>query len=244
MRDVIKILNNVINNNDYVIDIDSVEKLNDTQFKLIIDSCDLSKNNTLWLRECLILTIDDNKYKVVELGEEDDDVYFILEKMKSSTPDLENVTEIVLNKPTFIHGTVPASNIEISQDCIDMPIIYLYEIFENNKQSLESNLDTIAFNLRLFFLSDYDDEWLTTDHYNNVIYQMQNLMFLFVENLKKDSYIDDDYILRNAYKYYNRSKLGSFKGNKGNEKGLFDRKLSGVELVINLPIKKVNNCKC
>lgn len=242
MMDIIKILKDVIENSEYRVYLDSIEKLNDTDFKLIIDSCDLDKNNTLWIRECLIITINNRKYKVIEFLEDD---YFVLQKMTSSTADIDtNLEFITLDTPSFFHGTVPASNIEISRDCITMPLVYFYEIFETRKQNRENVLDKIVFNARLFFLNDYEDEWLTDDHYNNVIYQMQKFMFLFIENLKANKYIDEEYIDVNGYTYKNRAKLGSFKGSKGNEKGLFDRKLSGVELTINLPIKRIKECNC
>ena len=101
-----------------------------------------------------------------------------------------------------------------------MPLVYFFEIFETRKQNRENVLDKIVFNARLFFLNDYEDEWLTSEHYNNVIYQMQKFMFVFIENLKANKYIDEEYIDVSGYTYKNRAKLGTFKGTKGNEKGL------------------------
>lgn len=236
MKDLINILKEVINTIDYSINIKSVEVLDTKTFKLNL----YCNTNILWIRECLIININNSKYKVKEYNEQ----YIILEKYNNKSIDIDlQLNKITLNKPTFVHGTIPASDVIIQQDCIDMPLIYLFEIYQIKKNSMLNPIEYVAQNLSLFFLSDYEDEWITSDHYNNNISQMSYLMELFLDKLKSHLLVDEEYILNNGYTIKNRVKLGTFNNNKGNEKGLFNRKLSGIELIINIPFNR-NNCNC
>ena len=68
---------------------------------------------------------------------------------------------------------------------------------------------------------------------------MNNLVDFFIKGLKKNKAIEDEYILKTGYKTINRDKIGK----TNNKKLQFDRFLSGVELIMNIPIKRIN-CKC
>ena len=101
--------------------------------------------------------------------------------------------------------------------------------------------------MKIFFLDVYSDEELTTsEHYKEVIQPMRNWSDQFIYNLKKNvEFIDSDYIERNKYKRINRVKAGTYTGKNGNIKAMFSSfDLSGVEIIIDIPVKKSLNCEC
>lgn len=260
MNTVLNILKDVIDNAEYKIKISSVVTLDAPQYELFVSSC----TNILWLRECLIIQIEGLEsdyldYKIVSIA--DDKLSFIVEGHTFSIPNsrigqtiigqaiasevLEvDVPEIqvVLDKPTFVHGTVQSSNIIIRQDCINLPIVYFYEMFESRKMPMDNPIDYIVNNARLFFVTDCENSnWVTTDFYKHTIEPMNNLLDFILKELSKDTRIEAEYILKTGYKTINREKIG--KTGNSNKNVTFDRMLSGVECVINLPIKKID-CKC
>jgi hypothetical protein len=233
MNNIINILKEVVDNGVYIVKFSSVIGINPTQNKLIIPACE----NLLWIRPCLVVKINGLDYKVISVAEDNSSI--VVQGIQQAYID-PSLTDITLNKPTFVHGTVESSNIVISQDCIDMPIIYFYEMFESRKMPQDSVIEYIVNNARLFFVVDYDEEnWLTPEFYENAINPMNNLVDFFIKGLKKNKAIEDEYILKTGYKTINRDKIGK----TNNKKLQFDRFLSGVELIMNIPIKRIN-CKC
>ena len=191
--------------------------------------------NTYWISECMPLY---NGVVVSVVRNQ----YFDIKFSEAIAVGEFNVT---LPKPTFVHGTVPFANLEIKQDCLNSPICYLWEIFTAQYQNKFSTVDYIGQRIRLFFLSDYSQDDLTTDdHYNRCIYPMEQMALYFVYVMKKSKFIDVEYLINDKFDIINRVKVGDFKGATGNNTGLFARNLSGVELVVNIPIKKLDYCDC
>jgi hypothetical protein len=73
---------------------------------------------------------------------------------------------------------------------------------------------------------------------------MEQLALRFVEILKNSNKIDTDYFQNEKFDLINRVKVGSYKGINGNDKGLFNKNLSGVELVLNIAVVKESLCSC
>jgi hypothetical protein len=200
-------------------------------------SCDLK---TYWLKPCMKVIVDGATGKVQEVSNNKWVQIQFTRAIDESTKTFN------LPQASFFHGTVPMADVEIKRAC-DLPICYLYELFTQQHGTIEDVNAYIAQRLRFFFMDDYpqDNNWLTDDHYQNVIYPMQNFAFFFIENLKANvKKVDENYLNFNRYDLINRVKTGVFKGTKGNEKSTFTRNLSGVELVISVAVKKDDNCGC
>ena len=202
------------------------------------------ENKTYWLKPCMEIIINPSNSspqtgKVISI-ENNNSIIVKFENTLVGTFD-----SFIIPAPSFVHGTMPMANIEISREQCPMPIGYLFELFTQKYGKKEDVNNYIAENLRIFFMDDYphSNEWITEDHYENVIYPMQNLAFFVLDNLKNDiKRVDKDYIENNTYKLINRVKTGVFKGTKGNEKSSFARNLSGVELNLGIAVKKDNDC--
>jgi hypothetical protein len=205
-----------------------------------ITSCELK---TYWLKPCMEIVIRPSNSnpqtgKIISV-ENNNSIIVKFENTLVGTFDSFDIPA-----PSFVHGTMPMSNIEIKNAECAMPLCYLFELF-TQKFGKKNDVNTyFAENLRIFFLDDYGINDLTTeDHYQNAIYPMQNFAFFVLENLKADILrVDKEYIENNTYKIINRVKTGVFKGTKGNEKSFFTRNLSGVELNLTIGVKKDPNC--
>ena len=241
MYDIIQILREAVEQ-EATFKVGESSFVNESEKIYKFTSCEL---NTYWLKPCMevVFYSPDGVGKILSV-----------ENNKSITVQFPNTlvgdtSSFTIPAPSFVHGTVPFANIEISNigikndDC-EMPVSYLFELFTQKFLKREASNHFIAENLRIFFLDDYGiNELTTSDHYENVIYPMQNFAFFVLDNLKKDiKRVDKTYIEDNSYKLINRVKTGVFKGTKGNEKSFFSRDLSGVELVLSLAIKKDNDC--
>ena len=207
-------------------------------------SCD---NKTYWLKPCMKIQIKQTtgNFLMLEVVEVVNNNYF--EAVFDGTlVQLED--EFFVEAGSFVHGTLPMADVEVNrigngnptkQNFKPLPLVYHQEIYRKQKQTIESSYDYIAQNLRIYFLDDYlqKTEWLTDDHYNNIIYQMENYANFFVENLKNDIKIDRQYIEFNTHDIIFRVKTGEYVSGK-NVKSVFARNLSGVELVISLAVNK------
>lgn len=211
--------------------------------------------HTYWLKPCFQFEIiAENGLPLVLKVVEVENNNFVKAQIIGGDGDQipEDLQEFEIPSGTFIHGTLPMADVEISkigngdpakQDFKPMPVIYHQEIYRKVKQINESANDYIAQNLRIYFLDDYlqNNSMLTQDHFNNIIYEMENYANFFVDNLKKDLRINKDYIDDNTHDIIFRVKAGEYVSGK-NVKQTFARNLSGVELVISLAVKKDDRC--
>ena len=235
MKDITDIVEEIINNLDYTIEIKSVDDLGN-------DLKQLNVCKTLHIQpDCTTVTINGTQYQVGEILNN--------QWIQITTPDTINEGDIInVDPPKYFHGTIPATNDELSQIMADsdkLPMVYLYEIirqkyFYNDEQPLE-----VEAQLRLFFLAGSDfGSWYTDDHYKNAIKPMTNLTLLFSDYINNNNCqfqeLDEVEII-------NHAKWGVWRDNKGHEKNLFNDKLSGTELRINLQINKdlaSGSCNC
>ena len=235
MYDIIQILKEAVEQ-EATFKIGSVVAVDLSKNIYRVTSCE---NKTYWLKSCMSVEVQAGKKgKIISV---ENNKSFLIQ---FEFPFGGTAIQFQLPIPSFVHGTVPFANIEIKNAECPMPVSYLFELFTQKFLKREASNHFIAENLRIFFLDDYGIHDLTTsDHYQNVIYPMQNFAFFVLENLKKDiKRVDKTYIEDNSYKLINRVKAGVFKGTKGNEKSFFSRDLSGVELNLSLAIKKDNDC--
>lgn len=150
--------------------------------------------------------------------------------------DFRSAQAITLPTPFFFHGTPYAVNSHISRlsDASKVPMIYLLEII---RQQVGDPINDRAryTQVRLFFLdvANYAD-WDTDQHYSNVIAPQMTLVEYFIEQMRqtRNLILDDrgGYIIAHA-------KFGEFVNDKGHLQSIFNDRLSGVELNIELLLK-------
>ena len=201
----------------------------------------LCTNSTYWIFECMDISFGGLEGVVVNVSRNN---YFDI-KIGTELNETEGTVIYQILPPSFFHGTLPMANVEIKDDSCIPPICYLWEIFTSQYQNQFSTIEFIGQRIRLFFLNNYSqDDYITDDHYNRCIYPMEQLALRFVEVLKNSNKIDTDYFQNEKFDLINRVKVGSYKGINGNDKGLFNKNLSGVELVLNIAVVKESLCSC
>lgn len=242
--DIVKILSDYIATLDRTVSFDSVAVNPDGGYK--ITSC-----NTLWLSNCDEVTIDGNVYDVEQVIQ--DESFVVVPEDGSSNPSSSESME--LNAPYFIHGTIRKANAEFhAEDSgVKYPMIYLFEIYNENHKSDKTDPVGYSANVRLFFMNSTQSQSYTTeDHYTEVVRPMRALMEVFLKDIvsgfsrvfeEQDS--DWDTVPWVDF--------GKFQDAKGNTKHLFSDQISGYELKINLEVLRSyldsvccskSNCNC
>jgi hypothetical protein len=151
-------------------------------------------------------------------------------------------TEIVIPPPFYFHGTLKATDSELSQITSGnqkTPMVYLFEVLQERRNRNPMIKLGRRVDLTLFFLEDdiYKGD-LTEDRYEDYIDPMTNLAEDFVTLLIESPIIGD--IEEDEYIIIPHAKAG-FYDKLGHVKNLFSMELSGVELRISLPVNK-NGC--
>ena len=220
---VVDFIETILNSLDFSIKVNT--------FTVVGTETELYVDNTYHARIGSIITIGANTYTVTTVV---NNTTIIIE----GTP--ANPTELTLATPNYFHGTATATNNELSKLDKDakFPFVYCYELIrETYDNTIGSSIDRVA-DLRLYFLDNANfQDWSTEEHYDNVIDGMRNLTNLFIEKLNDHSSIG----LFDTFELSNHVKFGVWT-EKGHEKRVFNEYLSGVELLINLPLKKNFDC--
>jgi hypothetical protein len=146
--------------------------------------------------------------------------------------------------PFYFNGTIVQTNMEIKKEddlSQKTPMIFLRRPFSETIDAMDQ-VDTDIANkadITLYFLTEADfAEWSTSEHDEHAIVPMRNLMYEFIEMLKRNS----RYIERlSDYQATDQIKFGLVTQN-GVTKGLFSDNYSGVEMDISLGIKY--QCMC
>ena len=156
----------------------------------------------------------------------------------SGTAEPTGIISIELPRLHYFHGTAidtvgQLSRLNLTTD--KFPMVYLLEPIEdsfNNDDNL--SLDRSS-RVRLFFLSETDeDNWDNDQHYAYSIIPMKNEVINFINHLDEVSRIGKF----EDWRAINHAKFGVQVNEKGSVKRIFNDNLSGVELRIDLPIKK------
>ena len=134
----------------------------------------ITVKNAYHARKGLTVTIDSVDYPIKSVTGNDIVIAGVL------TPIV-----VVLQSPFYFHGTPYATNTHIAlmanKKLDRTPFIYLMEIIrERFDNKVDSLIDRTA-ELNLFFLDDADSgNWLTDDHYTNVIDRLRKLSDYFI----------------------------------------------------------------
>jgi hypothetical protein len=147
--------------------------------------------------------------------------------------------------PNYWHGTVTQTNVELNQENDDRkktPLVYLYEVLKDRRSRNEELSPNRFVDIAIFFMEDANfKDWLTDDHYKNVIQAMDNLaedFIIFVGTSKLTGFSEIE-----NYDIIPHAKFGYYDAN-GHKKNLFDFNLSGVELRMTLPLNEEECKKC
>lgn len=141
--------------------------------------------------------------------------------------------------PHYFNGTIIQTNTEVHQEK-DLskitPMIFLRRPFSETIDAEDLNNTDIAntADLVFYFLTEANfNEWQTFQHDKFAVLPMRNLMYEFIEMLKRNPKFINRFVDYNAT---DMIKFG-LTTQKGYEKGLFSNNYSGVELDITLGIK-------
>jgi hypothetical protein len=155
-------------------------------------------------------------------------------------------TEYKTGYPYYFHGTYLAIDNElkkITNSQKKYPIIYFAETFSDreNLNPLSQIGDTVTSAMYFMTSANFRD-WLTEDHYDFVIDEIDELVTKFIAKLKSNSFIQ--YNELEEIERVRHAKWGLYVENKGHTTNLFTDNLSGVELRLTIPLrKKFNPCK-
>ena len=234
MIDTVKILE------DYIATLDAT--LTPTGWTVNGDSTTIETCNTYWLSKGCYVTIDGQEYKIIDFVQNE---YITI----SGTPTEQS---FLIPAPKFFHGTYRRVNQEL-QDITGptawkdkFPMIYLYEIFnETYNVDQTTPIDWTA-SVRLFFFQETDiEDFSVSDDYSKIIRPMRSLTNEFLKDIVSEKSEQFEPLERD-YQIINWADFGKFDGNKGSVKALINENVSGIELRIDLPVKKeyISNIKC
>lgn len=179
-----------------------------------------------------------------------DTVYYTVVSVLSTTlftvqANLASPKSVTLPKPIWFMGSpysVSKKIDEIPTPSLKTPLVWLYEIIRERRiQEPESMTDCEA-EVRMFFLDEANfGAWETStnqaDYYTNVI----NGMDRFCEYMKDKMYNSKYFGKFESYQVTSFAKFGVYTDNKGVENSILNAELSGVELVVTLPINNILN---
>lgn len=201
----------------------------------------LDVNCTWWLSIAQIYEIGGNKYKVTS---------FVINESITiqalGVAVLPTVTSFDISAPEYIHGTLKMAQNEVDAETdktILCPFTYLFEAVTDRKNTDEESAIDREVDLRIFWLNSANTkDWLTDDHYTNVIDPMQQMVDLFIEEIKNSKLFTDE--MR-----FDCLPLINVSENGVQVKSIFDCNLSGIELRLFAEIREDlscvnNNYKC
>jgi hypothetical protein len=142
--------------------------------------------------------------------------------------------------PFYFNGTIVQTNTEIAKEkdlSNKTPMVFLRRPFNETldaKDLVNTDVASIA-PLTFYFLTEANfAEWLTCQHDKFAIKPMRNLMYEFIEMLKKN----EKYIKRMTdYEATDQIKFGLVTQKGVESGGLFSNNYSGVQMDITLGIK-------
>ena len=147
--------------------------------------------------------------------------------------------------PTYIHGTLKMAQNEV--DAINnkedlVPFVYLFEVIRDRKNTDDESMIERSTELRIFFLNSANTmDWLTDDHYLNVIDPMQQMVDLFIKKIEGNKLFAEN-LEYECLPLINISEEGQ------QENSIFDCNLTGIELRLFADIREdlscENKCKC
>jgi hypothetical protein len=197
--------------------------------------------NTYYLHTGMRVTLGGIEYKIIDFSQ---NKYLVLdsEDYAKSEPSTGNYT---IDNPFFIWGKYKKANAELAyksqQPYQYMPFIWMFELQPRTQPEAVDSVIQSEGIVRLFFMNTYPaEDYTTADHYTQIIKPMDDLVDRFVSALKKSKYIG---ILGTITRtnHANFTNGGSLTAG-ADQKVLDAGNLSGIEVEIDLPIKRNMTC--
>jgi len=195
---------------------------------------------TWWLSIKDKITIAGKLYEVISF---DINVSITVKPLDGGTPIAPST--FILPAPNYIHGTLKMAQNEV--DAVNnkmalVPFVYLFEVIRDRKNTDAASMIDRTTELRIFFLNSANTkDWLTDDHYLNVIDPMQQMVDLFIKNVRNNKLFTEE-LDYDCLPLINLSREGA------QENSIFDCNLSGIELRLFADIREdlscENKCKC
>lgn len=207
----------------------------------VVDNMDgtftISTDCTWWISIQDTLTIGGLDYLV--------ESFVINESITISGSMIPIADNFELTVPNYIHGTIKMTQNEVDGETnkeLVYPLVWLFEVIRDRKNTDDESMIDRETELRIFFVAsaNYKD-WLTDDHYTNVIDPMQSMVDLFIEKIKVNKLFTE--VLS-----YDCIPLVNFSVEGNQDESIFDCNLSGIELRLFAEIREdlscENKCKC
>ena len=201
----------------------------------------LSVDNTYWVRPA----VQGSPITTIEIGGTDYQVKSVVYCQSITIQaDAEPTGDtFTLAAPKYFHGTPKAignerNKAQFTKD--KCPAIWLAEPYRDNEVIEPRSAIAKRPDVVIFFLdqANYAD-WKTTEHYSNVITPMEAMKIEFFKKLNHmKNVFDYDRITSTVIRH---AKFGA-EGSGGHVQSIFDEKLSGIEVRMNLPIWKDLRC--
>lgn len=219
-NDIDEILRDIVSKMSFKVCVTATEVIDDTTFKVY--AC-----NTQHLRKCSAFDVESISYDVVDFVQ---DEYLII---KGSTPITECFT---LPAPYYLTGSPVLTSTELKQlqsDLSRMPFVWLLETFETDFVANTNDPTGAVSRLRLFVFDVADAKtWLNSDHRMEVIRPMKALGDNLLQSIDQDKRV----VEVTNYKVIDRVDYGNYAVNRGNVKSILPEQLSGIEIIIEIPI--------
>ena len=230
-KQTVDIIGDLVNSLEVVFNIKSITPFG-TYFILTTDC-------TWWLSIKDKITIDLKSYEVVS---------FDINKeitIKSLDNGIPTQSSFIISSPNYIHGTLKMAQNEV--DAVNnkellVPFVYLFEVIRDRKNTDSESMIDRTTELRIFFVNSANtNDWLTDDHYVNVIEPMQQMVDLFIKKIETNKRFAENLDF-DCLPLINLSQEGQ------QENSVFDCNLSGIELRLFADIREdlscENKCKC
>ena len=151
---------------------------------------------------------------------------------------------VVAPSITFLHGSPMSTNNEYLQllprESLDKtPFIWLLESYEYENGARDASI-IANYSARLFFHALFYRDWDNSDHNDQAIKPMENLVKAFREVIDKDF----SFKSLDTFRSRVRPRFGVEVANKGNEDKIIDETLSGVEVNMNIELYDLSICNC
>ena len=187
------------------------------------------------LRPCSIVYVNDIKYSVLSVVPD--------ESITIKGTFVGTSFALTTDPPFYLHGTIRSAGGEVAmiRDGHDKyPMVYLYEPITERHFGKESSIDYEA-EIRLFFLDITDfQNFKTNEHYLYAINQMRWYALEFLKALQKKTCTFGEV---EDYRLTSYALIGTDVLEAGVIKNIFADNLSGVELILTLPVLKNSVCK-
>lgn len=195
--------------------------------------------NTLYVSECKL--VEDSMGNIYEVSSFLENEWIDLKPYKNAPAF--NDTVIIATQILFLHGTPISTNNEYleieSRTRKKTPFIWLLESYTENVVGLESSLEAVYENIRLFFMEGAIEDKNNNEQHILYINPMNRLAELFRQ------VVENDFSFKRPTdtRIIPRARFGVEITDRGNVRHILNDGLSGAEMIITLEMYDIELCK-